>query len=247
MSKRVKKNPGFHPKQHAKGRLFKVMQSILSARFVNEDAIEKLRQGIQGTNEETANLMGGVSEYIVLANEELEYFMRLQAGVAADVRLKIRGLETGADEIGLPLKEKLETPAVKWAGMAAEFERALAQLDDIELQIIQLGQQLGVAQMSVAEVFAERYQVVEFFTKYTTPVRVEQFGKAANSSELAGWGLHATSTTEEIKRFLDEKFSYAAVLGIPVSEDDVSEEEAEIASDLLDRTHDVVDAEFVPA
>jgi len=247
MSKRVKKNPGFHPKQHAKGRLFRVMQSISSARFVNEDAIEKLRQGIKGTNEDVAALAGGMNEYITLANEELEYFMRLQAGVAADVRLKIRALESGADDIGLPLKEKLETPSVKWATMITEFEQGLAKLDDIELQIIMMGQQLGMAQMAVAEVFAERYQVVEFFTKTTTVVRVEQFGKAGNSSEMAGWGLHASSTAEEIKRFLDAKFSYAEVLGIPASEDDVSAAEVEIASDLLDRQPEVVDAEFEPA
>ena len=67
------------------------------------------------------------------------------------------------------------------------------------------------------------------------------------------WGLHSESQPKDIKRFLDEKFSYERVLGleedpaVPGTVQVVEGEDAEEATEVFDEMSkdDIVDAEVV--
>lgn len=236
--KKQRKN-GFNPRIHAKHQLIGLMQEVVGAEHVNNASIQKLVNGIKMEQERVAGdkqFENAKTPFHAFADEELSYFMKLEAGVAADVRQKIRAEVVEADQIGQAILATLADKSVKWVDIKDHVASETGRISDIDIYIATLAQQLASAQIAVANVFASRYALTEVFYKHfgaNLGAILERNHKAA-----VEWGLHANSTPAELKRFLDEKFSYADVL-VPV----VAAEVEEVVGDEVVKADDILDAE----
>ena len=215
--KKQRKN-GFNPRVLAKQQLVSLMQSVVGAEEVNNASIQKLVNGIKMEQERVAGdkqFEDAKTPYHVFADEELSYFMQLEAGVAADVRKKIRVEVVKADKIGQEVLGLLNDKSVKWADLKEKVSAETDRIVEIDTYIITLAQELATAQVAVAEVFARRYALVEVFYKHYGTQLGEILSR--NHKVAVEWGLHSDSKPADLKRFLDEKFSYLDVL-VPVAE-----------------------------
>lgn len=215
--KKQRKN-GFNPRVLAKQQLVLLMQSVVGAEEVNNASIQKLVNGIKMEQERVAGdaqFEDAKTPYHVFADEELSYFMQLEAGVAADVRQKIRAEVVKADKIGQEVLAILADKTVKWVDIKDKVATETDRITEIDTYIITLAQELATAQVAVAEVFARRYALVEVFYKHYGLRLGEVLTR--NYKAAVEWGLHSDSKPSELKRFLDEKFSYLDVL-VPVAE-----------------------------
>lgn len=250
--KKQRKN-GFNPRVHAKHELINVMQSVVGAEAVNNASIQRLVNGIKMERERVAGdkqFENAKTPYHVFADEELSYFMQLEAGVAADVRQKIRAQVVEADKIGQAILAIINDKQVKWVDIKDQVAAETARVSDIDIYIITLAQQLATAQVAVADVFATRYALIEVFYKHYGTRLGEVLSR--NHKVAVEWGLHSDSSPAELKRFLDEKFSYADVLVPPevLDGEEVVGEELEDAEAVFEMEKPYVeptDAEVVDA
>ena len=253
MSKRKKCN-GYNPRLAARRRLVLEMQGIIEADMVNEGQLNRLIEGIKAEQSRiVADRQGrdGVFIYHDLAEQELDMFMKIEAGCAAEVRTKIRKNNLDADQLGQKMLADLGNKDLRWTEIKEGFEQNMLSLHEFSAENVLLSSQLTHAQMAVADTFAPRMALVELYYKHTTKHLSEILGRQQNGA--VEWGLHSESQPKDIKRFLDEKFSYERVLGleedpaVPGTVQVVEGEDAEEATEVFDEMSkdDIVDAEVV--
>lgn len=253
MSKRKKSN-GFNPRNEARTRLVLEMQGVLEADVVNEGQLNRLIEGIKAEQSRIAadrQQSTGVTIYHELAESELDMFMKIEAGCAAEVRTKIRANNLEADKLGQAMLAALNDKDRRWSDLRDEFELNMLSLYEFNQRNTLLAQELSQAQLAVADTFAPRMALIELYYKYTTKHLSEILTRQQNGA--VEWGLHAESNPKDIKRFLDEKFSYEKVLGLEETPDapvvqELSEVDAEDAAEVFDElaVDDIADAEVAP-
>lgn len=255
MSKRKKSN-GYNPRLEARSRLIQEMRGIVEADAVNQAHLDRLIEGIKAEQSNIAadrqQSHGMVFDYHKLAEQELDMFMKIEAGCAAEVRTKIRTNNMEADAIGQQMLADLEDKTRRWSDIKDSFEGSMLRLHEFNNVNGLLAVQLSHAQMAVADTFAPRMALVELYYKNTTKHLGELLGRQQNAA--VEWGLHSESQPKDIKRFLDEKFSYAAVLGLeddtaaPSAVQELVGTDADDANWTFDEMarEDIADAEFAP-
>lgn len=249
MSKRKKQN-GFNPRIEARHRLDATMRSVVETDVVNEQQLARLIEGIKTeisrVEADRQEKRDGVFAYHDLAEQELKMFMNIEAGTAAEARQKIRMNNIEADAIGQEALALLENKKIHWKEIKPEFEAMLVNLDGYVFHNAALGDQLGAAQIAVAETFAPRMALVELYYKHTAKHLSELLTRQENAA--VEWGLHAESSPKDILRFLNEKFSYEKVLGLEEDSVDAPPPAVEeVVGAELEDTAEVFDTHAAPA
>ena len=127
MSKRKKSN-GYNPRLVARRRLVLEMQGIIEADMVNEGQLNRLIEGIKAEQSRiVADRQGrdGVFIYHDLAEQELDMFMKIEAGCAAEVRTKIRKNNLDADQLGQKMLADLGNKDLRWTEIKEGFDHRM--------------------------------------------------------------------------------------------------------------------------